>query len=333
MAATTAAPPPSKSTPTKLNPKTVRKAVNALLKWRNSQTQNPDDLLDSSDEFTYLVLTLKKIPPKGRVNAFKIPLPNPLLSEFTQFCLIYDDGPKSKLTKDQIDKRIKTHNLPITKTLKLSKLKSDYKSFEAKRKLMESYDAFLADKQIVPLLPRLLGKQFFKKKRMIPVPVDLQQKNWKEQVDRVIESAMLFLSTGTCSVVRVARTSMSAEQIVENVVAAVDGIVEIVPRNWGGVRSFHLKLLESLALPVYQAVPDETLLKIEGVKGSEKEVVKNEKVGKKKGRISEVRYMDRNVGEVLDEDELSDGVIVDKEKRKSEDAKLKKAKRSKNAAE
>ncbi|KAM5569118.1 hypothetical protein ABKV19_016568 [Rosa sericea] len=327
MAATTAAPPPSKSTPSKLNPNTVRKAVNALLKWRNSQT---DDLLDSSDEFTYLVLTLKKIPPKGRVNAFKIPLPNPLLSEFTEFCLIYDDRPKSKLTKDQIDKRIKTHNLPITKTLKLSKLKSDYKSFEAKRKLMESYDAFLADKQIVPLLPRLLGKQFFKKKRMIPVPVDLQQKNWKEQVDRIVESAMLFLSTGTCSVVRVARTSMSAEQIVENVVAAVDGIVEIVPRKWSGVRSFHLKLLESLALPVYHAVPDETLLKIEGVKGSEKEVVKNLK---KKGRISEVRYMDRNVGEVLDEDELNEGVIVNKEKRKSEEAKLKKAKRSKNAAE
>lgn len=204
---------------------------------------------------------------------------------------------------------------------------------------MDSYDAFLADKQIVPLLPRLLGKQFFKKKR-IPVPVDLQQKNWKEQVDRIMESSLLFLSTGTCSVVRVAKTSMSAEQIVENVVAAINGIVEIVPRKWSGVRSFHLKLLESLALPVYQAVPDETLLKIEGVRDSEKEVVKyenkdlkNEKMGKKKGRIGEVRYMDRNVGEVLDEVELNDGVILKKEKRKSEEAKLKKAKRSKNAAE
>ncbi|KAK9933644.1 hypothetical protein M0R45_020831 [Rubus argutus] len=133
---------------------------------------------------------------------------------------------------------------------------------------------------------------------------------------------------------------MSSEQIVENVVAAINGIVEIVPRKWSGVRSFHLKLLESLALPVYQAVPDETLLKIEGGKDSEKEVVKyenkglkNTKMSKKKGRISEVRYMDRNIGEMLDEDELNDGVIVKKEKRKSEEAKLKKAKRSKNAAE
>ncbi|KAK9933634.1 hypothetical protein M0R45_020822 [Rubus argutus] len=201
---------------------------------------------------------------------------------------------KSKLTKDQIDNKIKADNIPITKTLKLSKLKSGYKAFEAKRKLMDSYDAFLADKQIVPLLPRLLGKQFFKKKR-IPVPVDLHQKNWKEQVDRIIESSLLFLSTGTCSVVRVAKTSMSAEQIVENVVAAINGL-------W------------RLCLGIGRDL-------------------KNANMGKKKGRISEVRYMDRNIGEVLDEDELNDGVIVKKEKRKSEEAKLKNAKRSKNAAE
>ncbi|KAK9933648.1 hypothetical protein M0R45_020835 [Rubus argutus] len=90
---------------------------------------------------------------------------------------------------------------------------------------------------------------------------------------------------------------MSAEQIMENAVVAISGIVEIVPRKWRSVRSFHLKLLESLALPVYQAVLDETLLKIEGGKDSKKEVVKfenkdlkNEKMAKKKGRIGEVSF-------------------------------------------
>ncbi|KAK9933643.1 hypothetical protein M0R45_020830 [Rubus argutus] len=44
MAATTVAPQPSTTTPSKFNPKTVRKAVNALLKWQSSklQTQNPN---------------------------------------------------------------------------------------------------------------------------------------------------------------------------------------------------------------------------------------------------------------------------------------------------
>ncbi|KAM1429907.1 hypothetical protein ACFX2I_046045 [Malus domestica] len=320
MAATTPAPPPSTTKPTKSITKTVRKAVNALIKWRNDklQTQNPDLL--ESDEFAYLVLTLKKTPPKGRVNAYKIPLPNPLHSQLSELCLIYDDGPKSNLTKDFIEKKIKAENITVSKILKLSKLKSDYVPFEAKRKLMYSYDMFLADKRIVPLLPKFLGKHFFKKKK-IPVPVDLEHKNWKEQVDKICGSALLYLSTGTCSVVRVAKVSMSVDEIVANVVAAIDGIVEIVPKNWGGVRSFHLKLLESLALPVYQAVPDVTL-KIEEEKvveeGAEevKEVVKNEskdlkseKKSKKKGRIHEVRYLDSNVGEVLDDDEL--GIVGD----------------------
>ncbi|KAK9924084.1 hypothetical protein M0R45_032472 [Rubus argutus] len=345
MAAIAPAPSSSTPTPSKVNPSTARNAVNALLKWRNSksETRKPD-LLDS-DELVYLVATLKKVPPKGRVNAYKIPLPTPLHSQLTEFCLIYDDRPKSKLTKDQIQKKIKADNLPVAKILKFSKLKSDYKAFESKRKLLNSYDMFLADKQIVPLLPRLLGKQFFKKKK-IPVPVDLLHKNWKEQIDRVCGSALLFLSTGTCSVVRVAKTSMSAEEIVENVVSAVNGIVEIVPGNWGGVRSLHLKLLESIALPVYQTLPDATL-KIEGAKEGEKvvegvkEVVKSdskdskkEKVGKKKGRIHEVRYLDSNVGEVVDEKLGNDGVGNVEEGKVNENdqpgsGELKKAKRKK----
>ncbi|KAI9085284.1 hypothetical protein K1719_032807 [Acacia pycnantha] len=32
------------------------------------------------------------------------------------------------------------------------------------------------------------------------------------------------------------------------------GIVELLPKGWGSVRSFHLKLLDSLALPLYQSI-------------------------------------------------------------------------------
>lgn len=227
---------------------------------------------------------------------------------------------------------MKSENIPVSKVLSLSKLKSNFRPFEAKRKLCDSYDFFLADKRIVPLLPKLLGKHFFKK-RKIPVAVDLGHKNWKEQIDRACGSALLYLRTGTCSVVRVGKLSMEKEQIVENVVAAIDGVVELVPKKLAGVRSLHLKLLESLALPVYQAVPD-MRLKIEGVLEKESEEVKEEeesgrvekgekkKVGKK-GRIHEVRYMDGDVGGLLEEDELDgDGDEDDDEGDKSADDEL-----------
>ncbi|KAF2306327.1 hypothetical protein GH714_016460 [Hevea brasiliensis] len=298
-----AATPPSSS----VSPKTVDKAVNALLKWRAAKSKTQKPQLLENDEYVYLILTLKKIPQKGvsRINPHKISLPNPLINpqnDSSELCLIIDDRPKSGLTKDATKKKIQNENIPISKIIKLSKLKTDYRPFEAKRKLCDSYDMFFADKRVIPLLPKMLGKQFFKKKK-IPVAVDLKHKNWKEQIEKTCWSALLFLRTGTCSVAKVGRISMGREEIVNNVVAAINGIAEIVPRKWGGVRSFHLKLLDSLALPVYQALPD-LKLKIEGVKEEEekaeeveKEMVKEEKVTKKKGRIHEIRYMDNNVDE------------------------------------
>uniref|UniRef100_A0A6N2MAW3 Ribosomal protein L1 n=1 Tax=Salix viminalis TaxID=40686 RepID=A0A6N2MAW3_SALVM len=187
-----------------------------------------------------------------------------------ELCLIIDDRPKSGLNKDAAKKKIQNDNIPISKIIKISKLKTITGGSS---------------------LPKMLGKQFFKKKK-IPMTVDLKHSNWKEQIDKACGSALLFLRTGTCSVIKVGRVSMSREEISKNVMAAINGIAEIVPRKWGGIRSFHLKLLDSLALPVYQAVPD-LKLKIDGGAKEQEEVEEEEnkvKEGKleKKGRIHEV---------------------------------------------
>lgn len=55
----------------------------------------------------------------------------------------------------------------ITKVIGISKLRQKYKEYEAKRLLCNSYDLFLADDRVLPLLPKLLGKTFFAKKRYI----------------------------------------------------------------------------------------------------------------------------------------------------------------------
>ena len=52
-------------------------------------------------------------------------------------------------------------------------------------KLFNSYYRFFSDKRVVPLLRKLLGKQFLKKKKL-PVPLDLKRKNWKEQIERFV---------------------------------------------------------------------------------------------------------------------------------------------------
>lgn len=311
----------------RLNTETVGKAVDALRRWSKSKADSKKPQLLEQEELLYLVLTLKKIPPNARVNPFKIPLPHPLFDLVSplEICLIFDDGPKSPLTSDAVKKKIQSESIPISKVLKLSKLKSDYRPFEAKRQLLGSYDLFFADKRIIPLLPRLLGKHFFKKKK-IPIPIDLRRKDWSQQLRHSCSSTLLYLKTGTCSILKVGLLSQDRDQLIENVIAATEGAAEIVPRKWANIRSLHLKLTDSLALPIHQAVP-EMGLKIEGFKKEEKKVVihanvdsengvekqkdKSSSVNKKvrkKGRIHEVRYMDSNLEELMakmvdDEDE------------------------------
>ncbi|GAB4859114.1 hypothetical protein Ancab_010579 [Ancistrocladus abbreviatus] len=312
----------------------VERAVKALLKWKSSKSKDQKLQLLPSDEFLYLVLTLKKIPPKGRTNPYKIPLSHPLHSPHeSELCLFVDDR-HGRLTSKDAKEKIASEGIPISKIIKLSKLKSDYKPFETKRKLCDSYDMFFADKRVIPLLPKLLGKHFYKK-RKIPVPVELGHRNWKEQIERACGSALLFLKTGTCSVVRVGKCSMEVEEIVENVVAVIDGVVDAVPKKWANVRSLHLKFSESLALPIYQVMPEMKLkisgeVKNEGGDGEEAGKGKergrkgdDEMLGKKmnkgvskKGRIHEIRYMDSK-GEELGSD--FEGNLIEGDERKNDD--------------
>ncbi|KAF6156156.1 hypothetical protein GIB67_024126 [Kingdonia uniflora] len=323
---------------------TTTRAIDSLLKWVKSKSQNPQLL--EPDDFIYLILTLKKIPSNGRTNPYKIPLPNPLhpFNSVEERCLIIDDRSKVTMTSADAKKKIEADGIPISKVIKLSKLKSDYRPFEAKRKLCSSYDMFFADNRVIPLLPRLLGKEFFKKKK-IPVPINLTHKNWKEQIENVCGSALLYLRTGTCSVIRVGRVSMSRDELVANVGVAIDGIAEIVPKKWLGIRSFHLKSTESVALPLYHVVPD-LGLKIEGIKGKaedvdegdmvevggesddegvlevkEKKSDKKKKKGVKRGRIHEVNYLGDDLDDLLGEIS-SDGDDEEVEVKKSENTEL-----------
>lgn len=64
-------------------------------------------------------------------------------------------------------------------------------------------------------------------------------------------------------VCRVARSSFSAEQCAENVEKVLQQAILHLPKKWKGIRSCFLKTSDSLALPIYQRLPDdEGVLKI-----------------------------------------------------------------------
>ena len=49
----------------------------------------------------------------------------------------------------------------------ISKLRKNYKSYESKRKLVATYDLFFAERAIIPMLPPLLGKAFYVRKKYV----------------------------------------------------------------------------------------------------------------------------------------------------------------------
>ncbi|WOG83567.1 hypothetical protein DCAR_0102744 [Daucus carota subsp. sativus] len=280
-----------------LNLITVQKAIKALLRWK--ELQKPQSLTDpqnQSDDFMYLLVTLKKIPRKDNRTAFKIPLVHPLQDSllFKDVCLIIDDRPKSnpkfKVNVEVANKMIKNEDLPVTKVLKFSTLKSEYKAFEAKKKLYEEFDVFLVDRRVEKFLPGVLGKVFYGSKKKVPMAVNLGKCSWKEEIERGCRSVMLSLSGGTCSLVKVGKSSMERNEIFENVVKVIEEVVEVVPRKWAGVRSFHLKFTESLAMPIYPALVDGKL----GVEGKKENV---------EGKVLEKVRSLKSVGLVDNDDE------------------------------
>ncbi|BDA43877.1 Ribosomal L1 domain-containing protein 1 [Coccomyxa sp. Obi] len=234
----------------------IRKAVAALLKHVERQQAKANELLEE-DELLYLIIALKKTPQDRRKDKpRRIPLPHPLYDfDGAEVCLIVKDhkGEGHKAAKE----RVREQKLAkVSKVVGVSKLRTKYESAEAKRALCAAYDLFLADERVLPSLPKLLGKSFFKKKKQ-PIPVDLTVKDWAAQVRKATEATYLHHTGGTCINIRVARSSFSAEQCTENILEAVKGALPHIPRKWANVQALHLKAANSAALPIYQTLPEQ----------------------------------------------------------------------------
>lgn len=238
--------------------------------------------LTSNLEPIWLVLTTKKhIVDQARLKPGKIQIPYSLNSSLSvTICLITADPQRS--FKDIIAHPSFPSSIGprISRVLGLAKLKARYKSFESRRQLLAEYDVFLADSRIITFLPNLLGKIFYKSSKR-PVPVNLEPpkafdpvskkrisgpktpkgtaavappKEFGHEIQRALSSALVHLSPAATTSIRVGRASFSPEQLVENVEAVVNGMVEkFITKGWRNVRAIHIKGPNTTALPVWLA--------------------------------------------------------------------------------
>ena len=99
----------------------------------------------------------------------------------------------------------------------------------------------------------------------------------REQLRKADSCARFVLKEGTCVALVCATTDLDEKEIVENAVAACDGLVACVPKKWRNVQSVVLKLPDSASLPVFAGELDQP----------KRKAPEDEAPKKKKARVAE----------------------------------------------
>uniref|UniRef100_A0A8C3VIX7 Ribosomal L1 domain-containing protein 1 n=1 Tax=Catagonus wagneri TaxID=51154 RepID=A0A8C3VIX7_9CETA len=254
--ASTAASSSTPATPAsleQLNEEQIKKAVEALVAHSKSR-KNANGLLLNENENFFLMVVLWKIPSKElRV---RLSLPHGIRSDLADICLFTKDEPN--LTPEQTErfykKLLNKHGIKnISQIIPFRTLKKEYKAYEAKLRLLGSFDFFVTDSRIRRLLPSHLGRHFYNRKK-VPVSVNLQAKNLSREIKDCIGGTVLNISkSGSCSTIRVGHTGMQVQHIVENVLAVARRLSQKLPEKWESVKLLYVKTERSASLPVFSS--------------------------------------------------------------------------------
>ncbi|KAJ3101660.1 Ribosomal L1 domain-containing protein 1 [Phlyctochytrium planicorne] len=171
----------------------------------------------------------------------RIPVKHSLYAEDSEVCIFTKD-PQQDYAKMFEEKNIEAQAISV------SKLKSKYKSQQAKVELDQSYHVFFADMKVLHLLPSALGEKLFKKKFVLQIHSNMR---FIIEVNSAKNSTYLQLNAGLCQAIRIGHADMTQDEIAENILYSIDTIINLVPRGWVNVTAIHLKTNESAALPLY----------------------------------------------------------------------------------
>ncbi|RIA96812.1 ribosomal protein L1p/L10e family-domain-containing protein [Glomus cerebriforme] len=237
----------------KIDLKLVEKAINALLKHEAVRPKkvNNDLLLVDQPVTIWLIITTFKFSDKPKLKPVSIPLKHPLYGSSTEICLITKDPQRT------YKEWVKTHEVKrVQKVLGVSKLRKKYTPYEAKRNLCDSYDLFLVDERVLPLMPKMLGKYFFEKKKQ-PVPVNISKETiFKKEILKACHCTYMHYRSGVCLPIKIGTTAMTSGQLLENLELAIPVVIDQIPRKWKNIQSLYIKTPESTSLPIYNCLPD-----------------------------------------------------------------------------
>jgi len=232
--------------------------IEALKKVHKSKEKsNGQGNLFDDGERVLLQVTGIKLPKDDRKHLLRITLPRCSIPEPRDVCLIVKDLEKGlkvdhEPTINHFKELLSEKGVAdITQVISLRELKVEYKQYEAKNSLVQKFDLFLVDERILRLIPKFLGKPFYRRKKL-PISVNLRANDLKKEIAKAINTVTLPLSHhGTCSMVQIGNTAMESSIIANNLMHINSVLEKRYPGGWKNIRAQHIKTESSTAIPIY----------------------------------------------------------------------------------
>ncbi|KAF8251274.1 60S ribosomal protein L10a [Wilcoxina mikolae CBS 423.85] len=132
--------------------------------------------------------------------------------------------------------RAKHHGFEFMSVEDLKKLNKNKKLI---KKMARKYDAFLASEQLIKQIPRLLGPGLSKAGKF-PTPVS-HAEDLANKVNDVKSTIKFQLKKVLCLGVAVGNVGMTEDQLIGNIMLAINYLVSLLKKGWQNVGSLTIK--------------------------------------------------------------------------------------------
>jgi large subunit ribosomal protein L10Ae len=131
-------------------------------------------------------------------------------------------------------------------SMSVEDLKKLNKNKKLIKKLAKKYDQFLASEALIKQIPRLLGPGLSKAGKF-PTPVS-QNEDLGVKVNEIKATIKFQLKKVLCLGVAIGHVKMSEDELVQNIMLAINFLVSLLKKNWQNVKSLFIK--SSMGKPV-----------------------------------------------------------------------------------
>ncbi|RWS17925.1 Ribosomal protein L1p/L10e-like protein [Dinothrombium tinctorium] len=140
--------------------------------------------------------------------------------------------------------------------LPMRELFTEFREYEAKRKLCDAYDLFLADRSLMnnkfKALNLFLGSKFFVERKKMPIPVQIRKlegEELKQEISDAFSKIQICMTgRGNACTVQIGKLGQSVDELSANLSFVLKEVKHLFKNNVGMLR---LKTAKSFAIPIF----------------------------------------------------------------------------------